>query len=86
MRCDERRRERRTDAAQSPDWTGDVALLGEALERSERVIVSDDKPLREACKTLSIPVSGSIGVPIRAVERGELNATKRQRRCWPWTR
>lgn len=73
-------------AARSPDWTGDVALLGEALERSERVIVSDDKPLREACKVLSIPVFGSIGVPICAVERGKLNVTKRQRRCWPWTR
>lgn len=61
-------------AGSDPNWTGDVALLGGALERSERAVVTDDDPLREACKALSIPVSGSIGVPIRAIERGESSA------------
>ncbi|RZH68102.1 DUF3368 domain-containing protein [Natrinema altunense] len=58
----------------NPAWTGDVALLGEALERSDAVVVTDDKPLRDTCKALSIPVSGSIGILVRAVERGDITA------------
>jgi len=50
---------------------GDVALLAAALLWEDVVVVTDDKPLREACKSLSIPVSGSLGVLVRAVERGE---------------
>ncbi len=53
----------------SPDPTGDVALLGHALDREGVIVVTDDKPLRTACKTLSVPVSGSLGVLIRGVER-----------------
>ncbi|WP_302082315.1 hypothetical protein [Salinibaculum rarum] len=57
--------------------TGDLALLTQALRTRENtaqtaVVVSDDKPLRQTCKALSIPVSGSIGVLIRAVERDAL--------------
>ena len=59
--------------------TGDRALLALALSVEEGseiadkvVVVSDDKPLRKTCMTLSIPVSGSIGVLIRAVEHGAL--------------
>lgn len=52
---------------------GDVPLLSCALESSEAVVITDDKPLRKACKALGIPVSGSIGVLIAAVERGELD-------------
>ena len=60
---------------------GDIALLGIALLReepaaeaySEVLVLTDDKPLRKTCKTLSIPVSGSIGVLVRAVERGDLD-------------
>lgn len=54
--------------------SGDLALLTYALHRSDRptVVVTDDKPLRQTCKALSIPVSGSIGVLIRAVERDAL--------------
>lgn len=60
-----------------PDWSGDVALLADALNRyDDGVVVTDDKPLRKTCKALSIPVSGSIGVLIRAVERGELTANE----------
>lgn len=55
-------------------WSGDVALLGQALELSDAVVVTDDNPLRETCKALSIPVSGSIGVLVRAVERGDVDA------------
>lgn len=53
---------------------GDVAILGAALDRSDVVVVTDDKPLRDTCKALSIPVSGSIGVLVRAVERGDATA------------
>lgn len=58
------------------NWHGDVALLTYALgltdQDSDIVVVTDDKPLRKACKALSIPLSVSIGVLVRAVERGEL--------------
>lgn len=57
-----------------PSWPGDVALLGEALQISNVVVVTDDKPLRKTCKALSIPISGSIGVLVRAVERDEVDA------------
>lgn len=58
---------------------GDIGLLALALERDgstfaldSPVVVTDDKPLRRTCKALSVPVSGSIGVLVRAVERGDL--------------
>ena len=53
-----------------------LALLRDDPERNldSPVVVTDDKPLREACKALSIPVSGSIGVLVRAVERGDVEA------------
>lgn len=54
------------------DWGGDVPLLAAAMSESEPVVVTDDRPLRRTCKALSIPVSGSIGVLIRAVGRGDL--------------
>lgn len=54
--------------------TGDLALLAGALAIENAVVITDDKPLRKACKALSIPVSGSIGVLVRAVERGDLEA------------
>jgi predicted nucleic acid-binding protein len=54
--------------------SGDVALLSVALTRESPVVVTDDRPLRKTCKALSIPVSGSIGVLIRAVERGDIGA------------
>ena len=54
------------------ELTGDVALLAHALESDESVVVTDDKPLRKTCKALGVPISGSIGVVIAAVERGDL--------------
>jgi len=55
------------------DPGGDSELLALAMERDDSIVISDDKPLRKTCKTLSIPVSGSIGVLLRAVERGDLD-------------
>lgn len=51
---------------------GDVALLALALVDELAVVVTDDKPLRKTCRALSVPISGSIGVLIAAVERGAL--------------
>lgn len=51
---------------------GDVALLSLGMRDESAVIITDDKPLRKTCKTLGIPISGSIGVVISAVERGDL--------------
>lgn len=57
-------------------WGGDVPLLAAALKYDDPVVLSDDKPLRQACKTLSVPVSGSIGVLVRGVERGDVDAER----------
>jgi predicted nucleic acid-binding protein len=51
----------------------DAALLAHALVAGDSVVITDDKPLRQTCKALSIPVSGSIGVLVRAVERGDID-------------
>ena len=55
-------------------WSGDVALPARAIEVDDPVVVTDDKPLRKTCKALGIPVSGSIGVVIAAVGRGDLDS------------
>lgn len=57
--------------------SGDVALLTEAIYQRQFVerpvvVVTDDKPLRQTCKAMAIPVSGSIGVLIRSVENGAI--------------
>lgn len=69
----ERAAERLGASSDPDDWSGDVALLAAAMEREDPVVITDDKPLRRTCKALSIPVSGSIGVVVRAVERGDLD-------------
>lgn len=51
---------------------GDTALLAVALSESDAIVITDDKPLRKACKALGVPISGSIGVVIASVERGAL--------------
>lgn len=63
-------------SADPQGWAGDVALLATALAAEDCVVVTDDKPLRQTCNALSIPVSGSIGVLVRAVERGDLEAAE----------
>lgn len=61
------------------DVDGDTALLGAALgfldgeHYDEIIVLTDDKPLRKTCKALGVPISGSIGVVIAAVERGDLD-------------
>jgi predicted nucleic acid-binding protein len=64
-----------------PYVEGDIGLLALALLRDDPerrldspVVVTDDKPLRQTCKALSVPVSGSIGILVRAVERGAIEA------------
>ncbi|MFC7142079.1 DUF3368 domain-containing protein [Halosimplex aquaticum] len=65
----------RTHLGSSSDDTGDVGLLAHALTADGSVVaVTDDKPLRQTCKALSIPVSGSIGVLVRAVDRDAIDA------------
>ena len=63
------------------DLDGDVALLALATAGTETaggvastdpVIVTDDRPLRDACTALGIDVSGSIGVLVAAAERDAL--------------
>jgi predicted nucleic acid-binding protein len=53
-------------------WSGDVALLAFGLGDENAVVVTDDGPLRKACKALGVTVSGSIGVLVAAVEHGNL--------------
>jgi predicted nucleic acid-binding protein len=53
---------------------GDAVLLAHALVADDPVVITDDKPLRQTCKALSIPISGSIGVLVRAVERGDVDS------------
>lgn len=55
---------------------GDVALLSLARCVEDGVVLTDDKPLRKACKSQSIAVSGSIGVLVQAVESGQYTAAK----------
>lgn len=61
------------DVVSESEISGDVALLSLGLADDSGVVVTDDKPLRKACKALGIPISGSIGVVIAAVEQGELD-------------
>jgi len=53
-------------------WSGDVALLAFGLGADDAVVVTDDGPLRRACTALGVTVSGSIGVLVAAVRRGDL--------------
>jgi len=54
------------------EWGGDVPLLAAALRYEACIVISDDKPVRQTCKALSVPVSGTIGLLVRAVERDQL--------------
>lgn len=61
---------------------GDVALLSLARSMEDVVVVTDDKPLRKTCKSLSVPVSGSIAVLVRAVESGQYTATQAESKLY----
>jgi predicted nucleic acid-binding protein len=63
-----------SDGPEGDEFIGDVALLALALLADDAVVITDDKPLRKACTSLGIAVSGSLGVVIAAVERGDLEA------------
>ncbi|APX96997.1 DUF3368 domain-containing protein [Natronorubrum daqingense] len=63
-------------ASDPEEWGGDVPLLAAALSHERSVVITDDKPLRKTCNILSIPVSGTIGLLIRAVECGDLGASE----------
>lgn len=52
---------------------GDAALLALASTYDEVVVVTDDKPLRNTCKTLGISLSGSVGVVVASVEKDNLS-------------
>lgn len=55
-------------------WSGDVALLAFGMGGDSGVVViTDDKPLRKACKALGVELSASIGVLVAAVERDGLD-------------
>ena len=60
----------REESARSFD--GGVELLAPALGADDPIVVTDDRPLRRTCVALGVPVSGSIGVVVAAVERGAL--------------
>ncbi|MEZ3116261.1 DUF3368 domain-containing protein [Halobaculum sp. MBLA0147] len=61
----------------------DIELLACALQNEVKtVVVSDDMPLRETCKALSVSVTGSFGVLIRAVECGALEAEAARERLY----
>lgn len=53
-------------------FDGGVELLAPALGADDPIVVTDDEPLRRTCAALGVPVSGSIGVLVAAVERGAL--------------
>jgi predicted nucleic acid-binding protein len=66
-----------SDVADDPN--GDVALLALGLAMDDPVAVTDDKPLRKTCKALGVPLSGSIGVVIVAVERDAIEPKEAKR-------
>lgn len=61
------------DATDDPKFEGDVSLLEFGTIAENPVVVTDDKPLRNACKALGVSLSGSIGVLVAAVEHGSLD-------------
>lgn len=58
---------------------GDTALLALASDVDGAVVVTDDKPLRNACKAVGVPLSGSLGVVVASVEKGTLEADEAKR-------
>ena len=57
-------------------YNGDILLLAHALAAPDAVVITDDNPLRKCCRTLSIPVAGSLAVLIRAAERGDADPAR----------
>jgi predicted nucleic acid-binding protein len=51
---------------------GDAAVLALSSKYEDAVVVTDDKPLRDTCKALGVPLSGSVGVVVASVEKDVL--------------
>jgi predicted nucleic acid-binding protein len=51
---------------------GDAAVLALSSKYDDSVVVTDDKPLRNTCKALGVPLSGSVGVVVASVEKDVL--------------
>ena len=58
---------------------GGTALLALASDVDGAVVVTDDEPLRNACKAVGVPLSGSLGVVVASVEKGTLEADEAKR-------
>lgn len=54
-------------------YHGDVLLLAHALAGPDTLVLTDDRPLRDACRRLSVPVAGSVGLVVWAVQAGALD-------------
>jgi len=65
------------------ETAGDTALLALASEHDDSVVVTDDKPLRNAYKAVGVPLSGSLGVVVASVENGTLEAEEAKRLLVP---
>jgi len=57
-------------------WSGDAALVGTALHTSDIKIVTDDGYLRRRCRDLTIPVTGSLGIVLGAVDEKQISTTE----------
>ena len=58
---------------------GDTSVLALGSEYDGAVVVTDDKPLRNACKAVGVSLSGSLGVVVASVENGTLEAEEAKR-------
>lgn len=56
-----------------------MALLALGLTMGGPMVVTDDKPLQKTCKALGVPLSGSIGVVVAAVERDAIEPAEAKR-------
>jgi predicted nucleic acid-binding protein len=52
---------------------GDASLLALASTYEDSVVVTDDKQLRNMCKTLGVSLSGSVGLIVASVEKDVLD-------------
>jgi len=62
--------ERASERLGTDESRGDTALLALGLGYDNAVVVTDDKPLRNVCKAVGVPLSGSVGVIVASVENG----------------
>lgn len=62
-----------------PEENGDVSVIGTAIEHRRKgvdvAVLSDDRRVRRVAEGLGANVTGTIGVVVRAVSEGRLDAT-----------